>query len=104
MYKDLNVKVKWNNSLSQNVEVKQGIRQGAKLSTVLYKRYNNGILNALERSNMGADIGNIRVVTPSCADDIAPQVNTPNEAQALLDIVSGITSTDLVKSIQVSPI
>jgi hypothetical protein len=54
---DLNVKVKWNNGISEIVEVKQGIRQGAKLSTVLYKRYNNNILNALDRSNMGAEIG-----------------------------------------------
>ena len=26
MYKSLNVKVKWNNGISENVEVKQGIR------------------------------------------------------------------------------
>jgi hypothetical protein len=77
--------------------VKQGIRQGAKLSTVLYKRYNNNILNALDRSNMGAEIGNIRVVAPTCADDIALLVSTQSEAQALLDIVSDITSKDLVK-------
>jgi hypothetical protein len=30
MYKHLNVKVKWNNGISENVEVKQGIRQGEK--------------------------------------------------------------------------
>jgi hypothetical protein len=77
--------------------VKQGIRQGAKLSTVLYKRYNNNILNALDRSNMDAEIGNIRVVAPTCADDIALLVSTQSEAQALLDIVSDITSKDLVK-------
>ena len=97
MYKNLNVKVKWNNGISENVEVKQGIRQAAKLSTVLYKRYNNNILNALDRSNMGAEIGNIRVVAPTCADDIALLVSTQSEAQALLDIVSDITSKDLVK-------
>jgi hypothetical protein len=101
MYKNLNVKIKWNNGISENVEVKQGIRQGAKLSTVLYKRYNNNILNALDRSNMGAEIGNIRVVAPTCADDIALLVSTQSAAQALLDIVSDITSTWL-KSIQVS--
>lgn len=32
------VKVKWDN-LSRKVDVAQGIRQGAKLSTMLYKRY-----------------------------------------------------------------
>ena len=47
------------------------MRQGTKLSTVLYKRYNNTILQALERSNLGATIGNINVVASTCADDIA---------------------------------
>ena len=46
---------------------------------------------------MGAEIGNIRVVAPTCADDIGLLVNTQSEAQALLDIVSDITSKDLVK-------
>jgi hypothetical protein len=68
-----------------------------KLSTVLNKRYNNNILNALDRSNMGAEIGNIRVDAPKCADDIALLVSTQSEAQALLDIVSDITSKYLVK-------
>jgi hypothetical protein len=35
MYKNLNVKIKWNNGISENVEVKQGIGQGEKFSTVL---------------------------------------------------------------------
>jgi hypothetical protein len=39
----------------------------------------------------------IRVVAPTCADDIALLVSTQSEAQALLDIVSDITSKDLVK-------
>jgi hypothetical protein len=45
---------------------------------------------------MGAEIGNIRVVAPTCADDIL-LVSTQSEAQALLDIVSNITSKDFVK-------
>ena len=46
---------------------------------------------------MCAEIGNIRVVAPTCADDIALLVSTQSEAQALLDIVSDVTSKDLVK-------
>lgn len=90
MYKNMTVKVKWENTLSESIEVKQGIRQGAKLSTMLYKRYNNNILNAMERSNMGAKIGNIPLMAPTCADDIAI-LATKREAQALLDIVDDIT-------------
>jgi hypothetical protein len=46
---------------------------------------------------MGAEIGNIRVVAPTCADDIALLVSNQSEAQDLLDIVCNITSKDLVK-------
>jgi hypothetical protein len=35
-----------------------GIRQGAKLSTLLYKRYNNTILDSITKSTLGATIGN----------------------------------------------
>ena len=55
-YREVSVKVKWDNNLSRKVDVAQGIRQGEKLSTILYKRYNNNILEALERSGMGAQI------------------------------------------------
>jgi len=72
------------------------VRQGTKLSTVLYKRYNNTILQALERSNLGATIGNINVVAPTCADDIAILASKEHEAQALLDIVHDLTNRDIV--------
>ena len=71
LYRDVTVKVKWNNSTSESFRQELGVRQGAKLSTVLYKRYNNTLLQALERSNLGANIGNIHVVASTCADDIA---------------------------------
>jgi hypothetical protein len=47
MYREVSVKVKWDNNLSKKVDVALGIRQKAKLSTMLYKRYNNNILEAL---------------------------------------------------------
>jgi hypothetical protein len=47
------------------------LRQGAKLSTLLYKRYNNTILDSITESTLGATIGNITVSAPACADDIA---------------------------------
>ena len=74
------------------------MRQREKLSTVLYKRYNNTILQALERSNLGATIGNINVVAPTCAYDIAilGLASKEHEAQALLDIVHDLTNTDIV--------
>lgn len=97
MYREMSVKVKWDNNLSRKVDVAQGIRQGAKLSTMLYKRYNNNILEALERSGMGAQIVNLRVVSPSCADDIAILACSKHEAQALLEIALILSDKDLVR-------
>ena len=39
MYKGMTFTVKWDNNLTDNINIAQGIRQGAKLSTLLYKRY-----------------------------------------------------------------
>jgi hypothetical protein len=64
---------------------------------MLYKRYNNNILEALERSGMGAQIGNLRVVSPICADDIAILACSKHEAQALLEIALILTDKDLVR-------
>jgi hypothetical protein len=36
--------VKWDNHLSEKNYINQGIQQGAKLSTSLYKCYNNAIM------------------------------------------------------------
>ncbi|CAG2243426.1 unnamed protein product [Mytilus edulis] len=77
LYRNMSIQVIWNNSLSGEVKVTQGVRQGAKLSTMLYKRYNNNILKALERSDIGAEIGNIKVMAPTCPDDIAVLAEKP---------------------------
>ncbi|VDI10792.1 Hypothetical predicted protein, partial [Mytilus galloprovincialis] len=71
IYTNMTLQVKWGDQTTQHVNIQQGIRQGAKLSTLLYKRYNNTILNAITGSHLGAKIGTICVASPTCADDIA---------------------------------
>ena len=46
LHEQAHTKIKWGTELSNEIEIKQGIRQGAKLSTTLYKRYNNGLLDS----------------------------------------------------------
>ena len=53
-------------------------------------------MQALERSDLGATIGNINVVVPTCADDIAILVSKEHEAQTLLDIVHDLTNRGIV--------
>ena len=54
LYRNSTVKVKWNGELSDEFLLSQGTKQGAKLSTSLYKCYNNSTLIALENSGLGA--------------------------------------------------
>jgi hypothetical protein len=86
MYKGMTFKVKWDNHLTDNINIAQGIRQGTKLLTLLYKRYNNTILNSLTISTLGAKFGDIGVASPACADDIV-LLGPSTEMQAMIDVV-----------------
>ena len=59
MYNGITFKAKWDNNLTDNINIAHGIRQGVKLSTLLYKRYNNTILNSLTISTLGARFGDM---------------------------------------------
>jgi hypothetical protein len=61
IYDGLILKAKWGDQTTESIDIKQGIHQGAKLSTLLYKRYNNTILDSITKSTLGATIGNITV-------------------------------------------
>ena len=70
MYREMTTQVKWDNHLSENIDVNQSIQQGETLSTSLYKCYNNAILDSVTESCLGSHIGTISVAAPTCADDI----------------------------------
>ncbi|CAC5397548.1 unnamed protein product [Mytilus coruscus] len=96
IYQDLSLKVKWNNETSESINILQGVRQGAKLSSLLYKQYNNNILNAISTCNLGAKLGNIHVGSPTCADDIA-LLGEQSDIQAMLGIIEFHTKRDIVE-------
>lgn len=96
MYQGSKIKVKWQNKLSDSIQLMQGTKQGAKLSTTLYKVYNNSILDSINNTHMGCHIGNINISCPTCADDIALLANNHHEIQALLDIVHHHTELDQI--------
>ena len=97
IYRNMNIQVKWEEELTGNIQLFQGIQQGAKLSTTLYKCYNNAILDSISRSGLGAHIGDIGIAAPTCADDIAVLANNQIEAQGIIDIVEHHTRRELVK-------
>ena len=90
-------KVKWNCNLSNQFQTMQGIRQGAKLSTTLYKRYNNPLLQQIEEHNLGTNIGTTNVGAPTVADDISMLPSNPVDTQTMLQTVYNNAKQDKVK-------
>ncbi len=71
------------------------MRQGGVTSAPEYTQFVNPLLDILSNSGIGAHIGTISVVAPTCADDVALLSGDQFELQSLLDLVysfsSGIT-------------
>ena len=57
LYTGAHTAVSWAGKLTDTFSVLQGVRQGAVLSSDLYKRYNNPLLNMLTSSGLGGHIG-----------------------------------------------
>ncbi|MCG8032572.1 MAG: reverse transcriptase family protein, partial [Candidatus Thiodiazotropha taylori] len=87
--------VKWNNAVSDEFPVKQGVRQGGILSTDLFKVYNNEMLNRMVDSGLGTRIGAINCVAPTCADDVALSSDRADDLQSLINI--GVDYSELEK-------
>ena len=84
LYSNIRENVRWKNDYSHVFPVKQGVRQGAVLSTTLYKLYINGLLQTLERAAVGMRIGNIFVGVPTCADDQLLLSDTDHDMRAMI--------------------
>jgi hypothetical protein len=97
MHREMTTQVNWDNHLSENIYVNQSIQQGAKLSTSLYKCYNNAILDSVTEGGLGSHLGTISIATPTCADDILILANSECELQSIMDIIYHHTQRDLVK-------
>ena len=80
--------IKWEGNLSQQFQVSQGDRQGGIFSTNLYKLYINQLLNTCmyETTGIGYRIGNIRVNSTTCADDIALISEEQDQTQIFINM------------------
>ena len=94
LHTDSHTIVKWHGEHTRPILIEQGIRQGAKLSTLMYKRFNNDLLNQLQNAPEGMKIGNVDVTSPTCADDIALLSQKENDAQILTNTVHEATKKD----------
>ena len=66
----------------------QGVRQGAILSPLLSCIFVDDLLNILEHSGLGVRIGEVFCGSPMNAHDLAMVASSPEELQAMLDIIT----------------
>ena len=94
LHTDAYTLVKWQGEMSEHIQMRQGIRQGAKLSTLMYKRFNNDLLDILQSAPEGVKIGTLDVSSPTCADDTALLTNKQTDAQIFTNIIDHASSMD----------
>jgi hypothetical protein len=85
LYSNVKERVRWKMQYSREFEVGKGVRQGAIMSTSLYKLYINDLLEILMKSGNGLHLGTIYVGSPTCADDILLISNNKEEMQAMIN-------------------
>ena len=79
-------RVKWAGGISKPFNILQGVRQGGVTSAPEYKQFINPLLDILSISGLGAHIGTVSVVAPTCADDVALLSGDQFELQSLLEL------------------
>ena len=77
---------------SRVFSIKQGVRQGAILSPLLYSVYVDALLVQLDECCLGAMVGSVHCPSLMYADDLSLIADTPVKLQSLLDIVSDYAS------------
>ena len=58
MYTNQNIQVKWNDVLSNQYGISNGVKQGGCLSPTHFSIYLNDLMDALRSSNIGCRYGN----------------------------------------------
>ena len=86
-YNTSSCSVTWNHAISSSFPIHQGVRQGAILSPLLYSIFVDELLDLLTTSGLGVSIDTIYCGAPMYADDLALVADSPEELQAMLNIV-----------------
>ena len=78
----------WNSSISRTFRIRQGVRQDAILSPLLYSLFVDDLLDHLSTSGYGVSVDGVYCGAPMYADDLALRSDAEAGLQHMLDIVS----------------
>ena len=92
LYSDISSRVKWLGDCSDSFAVSQGVRQGAILSTHLYKVYLNPLLDILKDKRLGFRLGTVYIGSPAVADDVVYLSGLQNELQLMFGEGNGFSA------------
>jgi hypothetical protein len=85
-YTDMTTAVWHDGLMSRWIKVRQSVRQGGVLSTLLYLVFNNDVIKQLRDSGLGAKVGDIYCGSPVQADDLALIALTGSGLQGMMNI------------------
>ena len=86
MYTGITSCVRYQGKLSRWFSVRQGTRQGGKSSSILYLLYINELINTLEGSEYGLCMYNVKLTSPTVADNMMLVALPSTGINTMLDI------------------
>ena len=87
-YREQELMIRWDNSSSMAFRCSNGIRQGGRLSPLLYNVYKDDQNHHLQATGAGCYMGGAWVNSPSYADDMVLLALTVTALQTLLELCS----------------
>ena len=87
IYTDVQECIRWHGD-SDSYSVRQGVKQGGLLSTILYKLYGNDNPETVFACDLGFKIGTTNIGMPTVADDTALISEDPHELQTMMNLCS----------------
>ena len=87
LYTNVKCNVRINSCVTDWFEVQTGLKQGCKLSPILFALYINDLCKALDDVGCGSKLDGLKVSSLLYADDIVLLSDTSNGLQTMLNIV-----------------